>query len=91
MFFLLENLDEAVFNSVFWIVQKLKPYEWIRLISDIWGIVGCKGAVSDPLFLCHCQLKVGKMGLILSLVGKEEIASGIWVENTHNLDIDCME
>lgn len=77
--FLLENLDEAVFNSVFWIVRMLKPCEHI---FSICCIVGCQGAVSDLLFLCHCQLKVGNRGLILSVVGKEEITWGIWVENT---------
>lgn len=29
--FLLENLDEAVLNSVFWIVQKLNFYEWVYI------------------------------------------------------------
>lgn len=53
--------------------------------------MGCKGCVSDPLFLCHCHLKVGKMGLILGVVCKEEVALGIRAENTNNLGRDFIE
>lgn len=90
--FLLENWNETVFNSVSGLPKGWKPIsKHMYLISDVWCIVGCKGAVSDPLALCHHQLKVGKMGLIPSVVGKEEVASGIGVENTNNVGKDCVE
>lgn len=42
------------------------------------------------LRFCH-QLQAGNVGFSLSVVGEEEIGSGIWVENTNNLGEDCME